>query len=214
MRHIVDYPRRSGDFRQLIVICRGRPFQFPPQHINKLSALIQLPATEITALFGIPVLQRAAKRRLNSAKRRFPADTTACRNHLNEVSPDSDIHHTHRPLHAIRSYTSDMQKEHRSEHPVKAIHFKSRRVANRQQVKRHGFFRQYVVTQTVPPHRYILVTQSTPVTSFCGESVMFPDISGNLPSDAVQYRSAARVHAASGSFVIQRHRSAGVSASG
>ncbi len=61
MRHIVDYPRRSGDFRQLIIICRGRPFQFPPQHINELSALIQLPATEIAALFGVPVLQRAAE---------------------------------------------------------------------------------------------------------------------------------------------------------
>ena len=58
MRHIVDYPRRSGDFRQLIVICRGRPFKFPPQHINELSALIQLPATEITALFCIPVICR------------------------------------------------------------------------------------------------------------------------------------------------------------
>ena len=31
------------------------------QHINELSALIQLPATEIAALFGVPVLQRAAE---------------------------------------------------------------------------------------------------------------------------------------------------------
>ncbi len=29
--------------------------------------------------------------------------------------------------------------------------------------------------------------------------------SGNLPSDAVQYRYAARVHAASGSFLIQQY---------
>ncbi|CSI49995.1 Uncharacterised protein [Shigella sonnei] len=54
---------------------------------------------------------------------------------------------------------------------VKAIHFNIKAGGqNRQQVKRHGFFRQYVVTQTVPPHRYILVTpEATPVTSFCGE---------------------------------------------
>ena len=31
------------------------------QHINKLSTLISLPATEIAALFGVPVLQRAAE---------------------------------------------------------------------------------------------------------------------------------------------------------
>ncbi len=31
MRHIVDYPRRSGDFRQLVIICQMWPFQFAPQ---------------------------------------------------------------------------------------------------------------------------------------------------------------------------------------
>ena len=54
MRHLVDYPLRRDDFRQLIIICRGGPFQFPPQHINKLSTLISLPATEIAALFDVP----------------------------------------------------------------------------------------------------------------------------------------------------------------
>ena len=44
MRHIVDYPRRSGDFRQLIVIRRGRPFQFPHSTSTSSPRFIQLPA--------------------------------------------------------------------------------------------------------------------------------------------------------------------------
>ncbi len=87
----------------------------------------------------------------------------------------------HRPLHAILFRIPVIRRRNTVQNTtVKAIHFNIQAGGqNRQQVKRHGFFRQYIVTQTVPPHRYILVTpEATPVTSFCGEmhGDGFPDL--------------------------------------
>ncbi len=61
---------------------------------------------------------------------------------------------------------------------------------------------------TVPPHRYILVTPDVaPVTSFGVKRAVMLSLasSGNSSQRAGQYRSAARVHAASGSFAHPKY---------
>ena len=80
MRHIVDYPRRSGDFRQLIVICRGRPFQFPTAHQRALRAHTTASHRNCSPVRRTSAPACSRNGGLILQQRRFPADTTACRN--------------------------------------------------------------------------------------------------------------------------------------
>ena len=85
MRHIVDYP--PGPVTSGSSSSSREDHSNSPQHINKLSALIQLPATEIAALFGVPVLSVQPKRRQFCNNVAFRLTPRRVEIYLDEVSP-------------------------------------------------------------------------------------------------------------------------------
>lgn len=67
MRHLVDYPLRRGDFRQLIIICRGRPFQFPHSTSTSSPRSYRCQPQKLQPCSAYQCSSVQPKRRLNSA---------------------------------------------------------------------------------------------------------------------------------------------------